>query len=388
VSIFVRIQKYISARLVPWAFASGLILGFLFCCYWGEIASQTNPFPNFVRFYQALAPSSGYYPTVNQLIALCKSRVSKSDILVVVGGNSTFLGVAQPPEELWSRHLEENLGKSYAVVNLAQRGAAPAGAAESVAEALFKQGYQVIYVANVLPPNWGEPDGADIYAYMYWNARARSLLLPWEARDRYFSGDSKNRDFRKTLLLRSWLDRASNSEDLWNMFCYAQFCTSWDSLTRIEFWKPRTIFKDQEGPPLPVPERFAGDLHKMVEVIRNLTNESGATGSDPKVWEHARAQVEAGFVPSMRARTLIVVSSFSPYYVHHMAGDEQQRYATLLTRTAELYRASGVNAIESGGQFDDADYKDSVHMVPSGGRRLANELTPAVRNIARELYPH
>ena len=180
-----RITEQVGGRLVPWACALGAVLGFFYCRYWGEIYSQQNPFPNFVRFYQALAPSSNFFVTVNQLIALCKSRASKSDILVVVGGNSTFLGVAQPVEELWTRHLAENLGPGYVVVNLAQRGGF--GGAKNVAEALTKQGYQVIYLANVLPPEWGEPDGRAEYAYMYWDAHARNLLYAWEPRDRFLA---------------------------------------------------------------------------------------------------------------------------------------------------------------------------------------------------------
>ena len=380
-----RIKENIAKRLVSWAFAVGLAVGFLYCRYWGGIYSQRNPFPNFVRFYQALGPSSGFFPTVNQLIALCKSRAAKSDILVVVGGNSTFLGVAQPVEELWSKHLQENLGKGYVVVNLAQRGSAPTGGAEVVAEALFKQGYQVIYVANVLPPSWGEPDGADIYAYMYWNAHARNLLFPWEARDRYIAGDAKNVARRKELRLRASLDRVSDSEDFWNTLCYSQFCTAWDLLTGVDFWRPRRVFKDLEGPPLPVPERFA-DLEKMVELIRGLLKQPEAAFAEQQWGKDLERQIDAGFVPQMRPRTLLVVSSFSPYYVHHMASDEQNRYNALLSRTAEMYRSIGVQALQSGSLYDDADYKDFVHMLPSGGRRLAKELTPAVRNIAHELY--
>jgi hypothetical protein len=88
----------------------------------------------------------------------------------------------------------------------------------------------------------------------------------------------------------------------------------------------------------------------------------------------------------MRARTLIVVSSFSPYYVHHMTSEEQDRYSALLARAVVEFRAGGVSSIESGSLYADEDYKDSVHMVPSGGRRLASEVAPEVRRIAHEVY--
>jgi hypothetical protein len=372
--------------LVPWAFAVGLASAFLYCSYWDGIDSQRNPFPNFVRFYQALGPTSNFFPTVNQLIALCKSRASKSDVLVVVGGNSTFMGFGQAVEELWSTHLQEHLGPSFVVVNLAQRGAPPTGGAESVAEALLKQGYKIIYVANVLPPAWGEPDGNSTYNYMYWNAHARDMLFSWDVRDRYLATDPVDRDQRKEWIVRARLDRVSNAEDLWNTLCYARFCTAWDPATGSGFWKPRKELKDQENPLLPVPERFAGDLARIVEAIRSMVREPGGSAMDPKIWPDLGRQIDAGFVPQMRSRSLIVVSSISPYYLHRLSTDEQNRYALLLRRTAERYRAGGLHAMESGRLYDEADYQDAVHMIPSGSRRLANEVAPEVRSIAHEIY--
>ena len=69
-----------------------------------------------------------------------------------------------------------------------------------------------------------------------------------------------------------------------------------------------------------------------------------------------------------------------------MTREEQDRYTAMLRRVVELYPAIGVKALESGSLYDDADYKDALHLVPSGGRRLANEVSPRARNIAHELY--
>ena len=107
---------------------------------------------------------------------------------------------------------------------------------------------------------------------------------------------------------------------------------------------------------------------------------------DPKIWPDLERLIEAGFVPRMKARSLVVVSSYAPYYVHRIPSEEQGRYAALLRRTEQEYRAAGLHSIESGSLYDDVDYKDLVHMVPSGGRRLANEVAPEVRKIAHELY--
>ena len=73
-STLLRIKDYTVERFVPLAFAAGIALGFFLCRGWGEVAARTNPFPEFVRFYQALAPSSGYFPTVNQLVVCNATR--------------------------------------------------------------------------------------------------------------------------------------------------------------------------------------------------------------------------------------------------------------------------------------------------------------------------
>jgi hypothetical protein len=382
-----RIKEHIAERLIPGAFAVGLASAFFCCSYWGGIYSQQNPFPGFVRFYQALGPPGNFFPTINQLIALCRSRASStSDVLVVIGGNSTFLGIAQPVDEIWSGYLQKDLGPSFAVVNLAQRGAPPTGGAESVAEALWKQGYKVIYVANVLPPAWGEPDGNSTYDYLYWNAHARNLLFSWDVRDRYLGADLVDREQRKERMIRARMDRFSNTEDLWNTLCYAQFCTAWDSVTGNEFWKPRKEFKDVAPLSLPIPERFAGDRVRIVEAVRTFVKQPGGTMMDTKMWPNVELQIAAGFVPQMRARSLIVVSSVSPYYIHQLSADEQNRYASFLRRSVGAYQQVGLHAMESGSLYEEGDYEDAVHMLPSGGRRLANEVAPEVRSIAHELY--
>ena len=42
--------------------------------------------------------------------------------------------------------------------------------------------------------------------------------------------------------------------------------------------------------------------------------------------------------------------------------------------------------IEVGSEFEDQDFADHFHFLPSGGRKLADRLIPEVRRIAHELY--
>ncbi len=191
-------MRNVFSKLNSIIFTIGAILAFLSCSYEGFTNVQRNPFHNFLRFYQALGPPSGFYASVNELIALAKSRASQSDVLVILGGNSTLLGVGQPKEQIWTRKLTELLGPKYVVLNLAQRGARFTGAAGTVSEALIKQGYRVIYVANALPVEALPPDGGSLYGYMYWNARARGLLYDSDKRDRYLAEDRTNAQLHQT----------------------------------------------------------------------------------------------------------------------------------------------------------------------------------------------
>ena len=373
-----------TTRLSPVSFAAGVILGFIVCTYQGFVYSQRNPFHNFVRFYQALGPPGGFYPSANELMNLCKSRVTKSDVLVLVGGNSTFLGATQPQDQIWSRRLGEYLGPAYTVINLAQRGGPASGAAGTVAEALIKEGYRVIYLANITPMGWTEPDGFSTYGYLYWNARARGLLFPWEPRERYLA--ENNSDWRNTYKVRALFDRLSNAEDLWNALCYEKFCTAWDEVTQNNFWKPRKEFTDIEGQPAPSPQRFAARRQPDSEVIREFVKQPGGRMDRPDAWAEGAQKIDAGFVPQLRPRSLIVVTSYCSYYVHLLEKEEQQRYRAMLKRTVDTLRAAGIYSQEAGVDYDDADYADLVHLVPSGGDRLAREVAPEVRRIAHDLY--
>ncbi len=360
-------------------------MGLIFCTYQGFVYSQRNPFHDFVRFNRTLGPPGGFYPSVNELMNLCKSRVSKSDLLVLIGGNSTFVGVAQLQDQIWSRRLGEDLGPGYTVINLAQRAGPASGAAGAVAEALVKEGYQVIYLANITPMGWSEPDGFSTYGYLFWNARARGLLFPWEARERYLA--QNNNDWRKTYKVRAVFDRFSNAEDLWNALCYEKFCTAWDELTQNNFWRPRKEFSaDEERAPAPSPQRFAARRQPDIETIRELVKQPGGRMDRPEEWTDGAQKIDAGFVPQLRPRSLIVVTSFCSYYVHLLEKEEQRRYATMLQRTVDTLRAVGIHSQEAGLDYDDADYNDLVHLVPSGGDRLAREVAPEVRRIAHDVY--
>jgi hypothetical protein len=382
-----RLRPYLTDRASPLFFAAGLCVSFLYCRHLGEVAGQNPPFTGMVRAPQAVDPTTGCAPTVGQMTAMCKARAGRDKVLVVVGGNSVFLGIRQPLEDLWSAHLQEQLGDGYAVVNLAQRAQGPVGGAGSIAEALLKEGRRVIYLASMDHAEGGAPDGRPPYTYIYWNAASRGLLFPYPARDAFLAREEASRRGggvnRQELRIRAEMDRLSNAEDLWNTVSYTRFSTVWNPVPDSRSYLPRMDSKDYEGPSPPVPQRFEPTLQEELEQLQGIVRGFQRLLVDTDGFQQ---EIETGIVPQMRRNSLIVVTSACPYYVRRAPVDVQQRYARFVAKAVEILGRQGLHAMEVGSGFEDADFGDFVHFEPSGGRKLADAVAPEVRKIAHELY--
>ncbi len=378
-----RIRDLLTDPLSPLAFVLGLAASFFYLRHLGAEAAQKNPFEKLERAPQALNPTTGCAPTILQMMAMCKARAGANRIIVVVGGNSVFLGIRQPLEQLWTKHLQEVLGDGFAVVNLAQRGQSSAGGAGSVAEALHKEGRRVIYLTNMSLPAMGPPDGRDPYSYTFYNAQARGLLYSFPERDHFLATWADPFIDRSELRIRAQFDRFSNAEDLWNALSYASFSTVWDVVPYNRSYRPRSESKDYEAPSLPVPQRFADSLEREVAQIPIIVSESQryeVTSSE------FADQIRASFPPQMRPNVLMVITAYSPYYIRHASEDLQKRYAGFLVHAANMLRAGGLRTMEVGSDFEDEDYGDFVHFDPSGGRKLAERVAPEIQKMAKELY--
>jgi hypothetical protein len=80
---------------------------------------------------------------------------------------------------------------------------------------------------------------------------------------------------------------------------------------------------------------------------------------------------------------------FSPHYLACLTPDERSRYDLVCRATALHLRRQGFPALEVGASFGVDDFVDMRHLSESGGCRLAAELAPQVRDLARRLgYAH
>ncbi len=104
------------------------------------------------------------------------------------------------------------------------------------------------------------------------------------------------------------------------------------------------------------------------------------------LWREMNEGLDAGTVPELRSRSLLVVSSFCTYYLHQLTEHEQQRYAEMRDRTVAGFRSMGFRSIEAGSRFEESEYADLLHLLPPGGERLAGVLAPEIKRIAQEVY--
>ncbi len=173
--------------IAPRVLLLGVAVAFLACCLAGHLAGRRNHHRDFTRFHQLLSPESLYYPTVNEVCALARSRLDPNRVVVIVGGSSVLHGTGQPAAQVWTDRLQARLGAGYQVLNLAQRAGRSAEVGAVVAEILARD-YPKLMLITDAQPGWlhPEPDGL-YFKYFFWSAHYRGLLLPDAARDQRLS---------------------------------------------------------------------------------------------------------------------------------------------------------------------------------------------------------
>src|SRR4051794_40437780 len=108
--------------LDPWcigAFTVSLVLGLGGLAVAGRTVAYVNQFDDFLRFHAQISPSTYYYPTASQVIALARASLRPDQVLVVIGGSSIMHGNGQGSAEVWTLALQRDLGDGFKVVNLA-----------------------------------------------------------------------------------------------------------------------------------------------------------------------------------------------------------------------------------------------------------------------------
>jgi hypothetical protein len=381
---------------------AGMVIGFLLCCIAGFAVGKTNLYENFHRFTDYTSPTTLFYPTVSQMVAMVNLQSTPDQTVVIIGGNSIFNGVGQRSSEIWTDRLREHLGHDYAVFNFASCGEQPFEGAYWVAESLLARGRKVLYVTVAMPTAGGAPEGGKVYGYLFWDAHEKKLLARSPERDllierRVAMMDEKERERIAELKLRMQLDKLLHFQDLWTAVGYTQVFTVWTQHTEASPFKARKLYIDLQPDPAPVASRFSNSSAFARELSTVRAYCDGFFDITPTGWQ-AREQSWTnlltemkGLVPDRFKRNcLVVVACNPPYFLHKITPAENARIALATTRSEECWKTAGYHAMtasaaSSAEKFEDQDFKDCWHLTGSGGRRMAALVARRVVDLNDEL---
>ena len=384
------------------AFAAGIAISLTMLALVGRRAAEKNFHPGFTRFHRDIAPDTKYYPTVREMMAIARERAAGGKILVVVGGNSVLYGVGQPAGHVWTEQLQRELGKAYAVVNLAMRGAGVTDCGAVVAEALRKEFPRQIYLANASPTQPSFPDGTISYRFVFWEAYYKGLLM--EDPDRAAAIKETYRIRPKTIenlpeqRLRAALDSVLYFGDTWNRCAFERFNTVWtqERSHGLDSFAPRHIYPDNEPDYLTFSAadrlftgpRFDAELGFTRDVSLRAFSVGRDGGWEPyqPAWDQLAESIGTAIPGSLRARTLIVLTHNSPYYLDKLTPAEQSRDELAHTLSVQVWQRAGYEAFDCGRGYTVEDYGDRIHLSSTGGDKLARQISSEVRRIAAKLH--
>jgi lysophospholipase L1-like esterase len=371
-------------RLTPLPFFVGLVLGLLALSWLGSIVESPRLTQSFVRFHQLINVEFGYFPTARQIRAVVERRIKpEPKVYVIIGGNSVEHGVGQHESLIWTRFLQEHLGSSFRVINLAQRAGSSVDFGNIGAELLLRQGRSVIYVGGATLTNFAADLRGSFYRHAVFDAWYRGYLLPWPPRDRLLSeaawrGPSALRGHALGALLNAYL----NFNDLWNFVSYEYANSNWNPLLITRSFEPRASFADPDL----MPEQYASlryrdDMGHAMRLVRGQI----LSPTDQR-WQRIMALNEQMTPPRLRGVTLAIIHLNSPYYLDRLDPADREAFVAQAYDHARRLREIGFHRAEvPGTDFTADDYVDRVHSSVSGGQKLAARIAPIIRTMATDL---
>jgi hypothetical protein len=389
-----------SALFRPKTFVFGLLLGLALCSAVARFESNRDYHSVFTRFHVIISPEGQYYPTLDEMCSIVRTRCRPDQVLVIVGGNSIFNGVGQPVEKLWTNELQRQLGDGYVVLNMAFRGAFCTDGGAVVAEALRREYPRQIYVANTSPFVTPEPIGSGPYRYLIWEARCRGATENFPYRDQVIE-DSRLHEYVRSQWMDLWagqyLDRALRFRDLWNWVGYKYLFTIQNPMTphlpeaiwgRGRFADIENDFED-----IPFSSRFLPEYRDAeMKIVRGFSGTYYAKDQDGN-WRIRSEYVTAfnrvakgAFPDDLKGRTLIMLSRNSPLYLRQLDSDEMSREDLAYGDGVKAWLALGYDADQYGRDYDDTDFGDRTHLTGTGGRKLAQQVATDVQALAAKLH--
>jgi len=397
-------SSFLSKVVAPWPLLVGAAMSFMTCCAAGHALRDVNCYGDLQRFHCQINYLSLHYPTVAHIRALARSRFDPNKTLVVVGGNSVLYGSGVSIVDLWTTRLQAILGQDYQVLNLAMCGAQSAEFGETAAEVLSRDFPKIVFVSNIwADPTCplGDPDGRPYIRYFFWEAHQYQWLLHDPIREerieRLLNERSTDASFRE-LRLQVATEDGLYFRDLWTSLECTHISTIWSPPVAAMWWMPRRARPDPDVASAPVPDTAAWSpgldaelrrLRGLIEHNRNLLNfiseVRGPRACGVATDIEQPASLADCFPEKLRKSTVMLVCDPNPYFVNQLNPEERADYYCLAAQTVEVLQQSGMTALEIGKNYPVECFYDHVHLSVEGHRRLANEVAPQVRRLARQL---
>lgn len=388
-------QRFRSAfgPLQPTFVFIGVLIGFLVCCLAGRYPQTHNIYKNFVRFHEAINPQSAYYPTASQVKVLAESTLPKDKILVVIGGNSVFLGMRQNVTDVWTIELQKLLGDQFAILNVGMPDGYPSSAGAVTFEMLAREYPRIIYAFNFIPLDTMPIDGGETYRYFFWDAYYKHLLELDP--DRRKQVEDCRRDEWKTtdgqeLHIGAFVNSYANATDLWTWIGYQRCWTVWSDRTANSPFKARRLYADEHK------NHGFADIHfyQQANVAKPanaqfksavIFQDNTITG-DPLTWgKYTKTWPDA--VPAdLRGQSIACLHWFNPWTAFALTKDELAAQDFCYESARQTFLAAGYQAMECGRDYPGEEYADGTHLDAEGGRHLARQLAPLILDIAQSRH--
>jgi hypothetical protein len=381
----------LASYLAPYSFLGGALCAFLTCCLAGWVAGRSNIYHHFVRFNGYINAQTLYYPTASQVRALGRARLDPDKIAVVVGGNSILLGHGVGSAQVWTKHLQEELGDRFEVLNFAIPAALPAEFGGIAAEMLQREHAKLLFVTDCGSSTFPTiPDG-QIYRYFFWDAYYKGLISRDARRDARLSKEVEKRSREgesfPELQRGARLDATLRFQDLWTTVAYKHLCTIWTPLTPRHFtWPRRRCVEPEHLPQPPLEQRYPPSSAARAREILMVMMQCGpglleGTPENSPLIHY----LHECFPEECRRRTLMLVMRDSPHYIAQLSSAEQAAYSSVFPAMARALEAGGMPAMDIGADYSEMDYLDCSHIGEQGGQRLARDIAPKLRGMAEQL---
>jgi hypothetical protein len=367
-------------------------LGFAAAVLGGQTVSKRNFTHAFTRFHGALNPQSLYCPPISQAVRYLEKRPDDK-ILVLLGGASVFHGLGQGPGEEWHRELQRLLGNRYEVVNHALAGAAVPEFAGVTYTILEPKRPKILFVAGCSPGAWRE-DGKGPYGYFAWDALEQGWLDKDHPRARSLAAIRRQqwRQGKWEEHLSPMLNHPLRFRECWHYVTYQIGSSVWSGVTAGQMWRSRRRVPESGFPISPIGRsghaaRDASILDRFVAQTRSVVvSAPGANQGwimDPNLEAAYRRQLDALFTLPQRSKILLCLTHCNPRFIRRMTQEEQAINRAAFEASTALFNSEGILTIQAGTAYEDGDFINAAHLTPEGGRKMATEIAPYVRELAR-----